>query len=115
MFVSSFGFVTFSMHTPSRAYYLGIVQYSLLPTVNGVASALARGISGVIANCRGVDRVLQNGFGAVLAGVFLATVGVVDTFVSIAAIGAMTAFFTGMMNSDLDLRISWFMSLCKRT
>lgn len=94
-FLTNIGLTVFFQHTPSRANALGIQSYSLLPMINGIATAVARIAGGLIGNMRCTNRPLQYGVSMIVGGGLLVVLGTVVTFEPVAAVGAGVAFMAG--------------------
>lgn len=94
-FLMTTGLTVFYQHTPSRANSLGIHQYSLLPMIYGITTAISRIFGGVIGNMSCTNRLLQYGVSILAGGCSLVVLGGVVSFELIAIIGACVAFATG--------------------
>jgi hypothetical protein len=89
------GVTIYYQHTPSRAFHLQITDYSLLPLINGILTAIGRILGAVIGNLSCTDRFLQYGASIVAGGVLKIVLGSVVTFQLIAVFGAAVGFFIG--------------------
>ena len=91
------GLTIFFQHTPSRAVSFGVIKSEavLIPTVIGVATAIARIIGGVIGNMSCTNRTLQYGISICVGGLLLMLTSQATTFLSISILGAVTGFVAG--------------------